>query len=401
MRDIIVYIGSIFLPDKSAGAQRALSLSKSFRDIGYQVVIVGMEEGLASSVDILQTKRECQGFDTYAVPAPHHLSDWVCHSFSIKSFIKILQAYGLQRIHSVVAMEYEAFALSKLSVFCKRHGIHLIADAEEWYDRSSLPFPLNLGKDIDTHHRMYHVYPKKIRHMICISRFLKEYYSDKVANTVCIPGTVDLSEEKWKRLPVYRPNEVLTLAYAGFPGPNFEKERVDWLIEAVCECRQEGHSVRLKIAGFSQERLTSRHPELASMPGYEGAVEYVGKLTHQECLDMVASSDFSVIVRDDKRVTRAGFPTKFSESFACGTPVISTPSSNIADYLENGVNGFLCDGFSQAAVKKAIIEAVSLEKTSLERMHASLGSHPPLRYQDFNEPLKEFMKKVDKTNGVV
>ena len=158
MRDIIVYIGSIFLPDKSAGAQRALSLSKSFRDIGYQVVIVGMEEGLASSVDILQTKRECQGFDTYAVPAPHHLSDWVCHSFSIKSFIKILQAYGLQRIHSVVAMEYEAFALSKLSVFCKRHGIHLIADAEEWYDRSSLPFPLNLGKDIDTHHRMYHVY---------------------------------------------------------------------------------------------------------------------------------------------------------------------------------------------------------------------------------------------------
>ena len=140
---------------------------------------------------------------------------------------------------------------------------------------------------------------------------------------------------------------------------------------------------------------------MASMPGYEGAVEYVGKLTHQECLDMVASSDFSVIVRDDKRVTRAGFPTKFSESFACGTPVISTPSSNIADYLENGVNGFLCDGFSQAAVKKAIIEAVSLEKTSLERMHASLRSHPPLRYQDFNEPLKEFMKKVDKTNGVV
>ena len=150
MRKVVLYIGSIFLPDKSAGAQRALSLSKSFRDLGYKVVLVGMSEKGKLKKDILKTKGICEGFDTYSVKKPTSMKDWVHHTVSISEFIAVINYYGVENIYSIVAMEYEAIALYRLVKYCKKHGIELMVDAEEWYGPSQLHFPMNIAKNFDT-----------------------------------------------------------------------------------------------------------------------------------------------------------------------------------------------------------------------------------------------------------
>lgn len=253
MRDIILYIGSIFLPDKSAGAQRALSLSKSFRDLGYKTVIVGMSSEQDKNMPVLKTKSYCKGFEIFSVSQPKSIPQWFHHTVSVKEFKEVVNYYGYERIYAIVAMEYEAIPLWKLSGFCKKRGIRLIADAEEWYEKSNLRFPMNIAKDFDTNLRMKYVYPKKIDSMICISRFFEEHYKNIVKHIVYVPGTIDKNEEKWQKVNKYKPNNVFTIGYAGHPGVKFEKERLDLLVGAVLELNSEGKKCRLKIAGLDRK----------------------------------------------------------------------------------------------------------------------------------------------------
>lgn len=391
MRDIILYIGSIFLPDKSAGAQRALSLSKSFRDLGYKTVIVGMSSEQDRNIPVLKTKAFCKGFETFSVPQPKSIPQWFHHTVSVKEFKEVVDYYGYERIYAIVAMEYEAIPLWGLSGYCKKRGIHLIADAEEWYEKSNLRFPMNIAKDFDTGLRMKYIYPKKIDCMICISRFFENYYKGIVKNTVYVPGTIDKDEEKWQKVSKYKPNDVFTIGYAGHPGLKFEKERLDLLIRAVLELNSEGKKCRLKIAGLDREFLENHLPNI----NINKSVECLGKIPHTDCLNMIAESDFSAIIREDKRVTKAGFPTKFSESFGCGTPVIATKSSNIFEYIKDGETGICCDGYSKAAIKQGILKAMSFSPDELAVIHQKMRDDNPLEYRRFTSDIKSFFETIN------
>ena len=394
MRDIILYIGSIFLPDKSAGAQRALSLSKSFRDIGYKTVIVGMSSEQDKTTAILDTKADCQGFETFSLAQPKNLVQWVHHTVSIREFKEIINYYGVNRIFAIVAMEYEAIPLWRLSSYCKKRGIYLIADAEEWYEKSKLSFPMNIAKDFDTNLRMNYVYHNKIECMICISRFFEKYYHNIVKNMVYVPGTIDKDEEKWKNLREYKPNDVLTIGYAGHPGFKFEKERLDLLVYAVLELNAEGKKCRLRIAGLDKKFFEDRLPNVK----IEESIECLGKLSHRDCLNMIATSDFSAIIRENKRVTKAGFPTKLSESFGCGTPVIATESSNIFEYIEDGKSGIRCHGYSKDAIKQGILKAMKFTSEDLVEIHNMIKDNNPLEYIRFTGDISSFLRKLNENN---
>ena len=41
-------------PDKTAGAHRAFSLSKSFRDLGYRVVLIGLDDKQQKTMEFFQ-----------------------------------------------------------------------------------------------------------------------------------------------------------------------------------------------------------------------------------------------------------------------------------------------------------------------------------------------------------
>ena len=51
-------------------------------------------------------------------------------------------------------------------------------------------------------------------------------------------------------------------------------------------------------------------------------------------------SDFTILLREKNRATMAGFPTKVVESISCGTPVITTKTSDLETYIHEGYNGF-------------------------------------------------------------
>ena len=100
---------------------------------------------------------------------------------------------------------------------------------------------------------------------------------------------------------------------------------------------------------------------------------------------MLKCADFAMFLRDDNRVSRAGFPTKFVESISAGVPVITNKTSNIEDYLIPGKNGFFVD-IDHAS--KEIKDILSRDLQELKAIKANVDDN----LFDYNNFVDEFKK---------
>lgn len=389
-KKIVICIDAMILPDKNAVAQRAIAICKALIDTGKKPIIVGLDSHMKQNNPILETLENYYGIDCYAVKYPVSVKEWLIRMITIKPIIDVIHKYGKENIHSIIATDYEVIALIRLIKYCHSNNIRLIADNVEWYGKSRLKFPINIVKNLDTKIRMEYVYPR-LKYMICVSKYLYDYFSNKVPHIVQIPVTIDESDLKWSKVLPYQGNEILTIGYAGHPGLTCDKERIDWLIRAICELNEEGVACRLITAGFDKSIVEDYAPDLKDLKFYERCIQYLGKLSHIECLNMIATCDFSAIVREDKRVTKAGFPTKLSESFGCKTPVITTKSSNVADYIVEFNNGFIIERFSYRCTKKTIKDISRLSKKNIFIMHMNLVN--TLNYNMFKDEVETILEE--------
>ena len=142
-----------------------------------------------------------------------------------------------------------------------------------------------------------------------------------------------------------------------------EKDRLNVIIEALfqCGCR----NLSLDIAGITRENYEKyfpvHHEILEKLIG-EDRLRFHGRLEHKAALELLKTADFSIFYREDNRMTRAGFPTKFVESISCGVPVITTETSDLKKYLRDGRNGLVIPApASQSQIMAALKEASEME----------------------------------------
>lgn len=387
----VIYIGEMVMPDCNAAAQRVTSVAKSIVEIGYTPVLLGLRNSFEKE-NVLNTKQQYYGMDCYSVKYPKTIFEWGVRVTTIKPIKTLVEYYGADNISAIIALDYESLPLLRLKYFCQRKDIRLIVDTVEWYGKSKLIFPINLIKDLDTVVRMRMLYPK-IHYMICISNYLYYSYIHSSKNkVVIIPGTIDKSDTKWGICNIYKQNQIPVIGYVGHPGPNFSKERLDLLVRAIQELNVEGSPCRLKIAGISLSEF-KKYANNYSALEYSDYIEFYGSLTHEDSIKLIASCDYTAIIRYDNRVTRAGFPTKLSESFGCGTPVITTPSSNITEFIIEGLNGYVTKDFSYDSIKKKIRFAVDSSRgRNLEDMHEYTRENNPLVYQNYIEDIRTIIE---------
>ena len=120
-------------------------------------------------------------------------------------------------------------------------------------------------------------------------------------------------------------------------------------------------------------------------------IECYGVVPQPKALEIIRNADFSVLLRPNKRYAKAGFPTKYVESLAVGTPVIANYTSDLARYLIDNKTGFVCKSEHKDSLKNSLERIKYLSDSQLQSMRIEARTMAE-NYFDINSTKDELEK---------
>lgn len=392
MRDLVVYIGGFGLPNRTASALRALGNAKVLREAGYRVLIAGKFARIPAPGEqpVL-----LGGFRCHDIRQPLPGLPVVDYTFRMDNIAALLRHVGEDRVAAVMAYNYPMPGLERLITLCKARGIVCINESTEWYGWEGFRPISNLRRMLGSRARNNSLV-RRAGNFVCTTHWSGARHPE--ANVLVLPFALDPAWEVWQ-VPAdaswCKDAGPTRLVYSGSAGMGMHKDRLPWIVEALDALATEGHDFRFAIAGMtSQEYLKCkpRHARLLARLGE--SVVFLGKLSHPQAVAVLKSADFSVFVRTRNRVSEVGFPTKFAEAVTCGVPVLTNDTSDIALYLDDGVNGILIPGCESAQIRAGLARALLLPPADLVAMKQRVQAENPFATHAWVSRMQDFMRNL-------
>jgi glycosyltransferase involved in cell wall biosynthesis len=391
----VIYTGSFRFPDGDAAAARVLGIGKALCAAGHEVVFAGWEKQ-GRQDDLREDGFTYQGFSyfsqgdlpTSTVSPLRRVLRFIRYG---QNTLRWLEAQDMRDVKAIIAYHGGSWFLSRLISLCRQQGIRLIVDCTEWYAAHSLQGGRFGVPYLDNEIRMRHFNVAAGR-VIAISSYLERYYLQYGCSVLRVPPLVDLGEEKWQSLQCAPADYgVLSVVYAGTPA---KKDLLGNALRGLRILRDDGVSVKLHLIGPTREAVARCLDNDA--PILEGLTEMLifhGRVSQTEVPKLLAAADFSVLLRPQERYAQAGFPTKLVESLAAGIPVIANPTSDIAEYVRDGIEGILLDDDSPTAFVAGVKRALVLSRDQRETMrrNARLRAEASFDYKGYVQQLSTFI----------
>lgn len=372
MNKSVLYIGGFELPDKNAAAQRVIANAKLLRMMGFSVSFIGI------SKDIERAPHIVDDFPSNPVPYPVSINQW---KHQILTFIELSEIIRI-RPDYVILYNFPAIASLRILKVCKKNKIKVIHDITEWEFTKGWSIRSIVQRGDIALRMRYSM--KKMDGVIAISRYLYDYYKT-YTNTILVPPTVDLRNPKFCRDRVLSASEGITkLVYAGSAGSFAAKDRLDFIIESV----NKYPNLQLDIVGMTKEQYQEAFGDNSII---NDNVRFHGRVSHREAIKYVCEADFQMLIRENTLKNKAGFPTKFVESFSCCTPLIATITSNICDYLQDGINGFLVT--DKRPLDKVLEDVSKISASEKLKMKEACKSFVGFDYRCYAEDFSKIFKQ--------
>lgn len=370
-RPWVAYVGPFHYPDGGAAARRVLGMAESFSAAGFDVVIASGAGDSLADVGILMPQGDgiawCLLPERVAEGLPRPLRRFR-YAWMGKRTVAWLASRPSLPAAVVLYSGYTPY-LQRLLPWCRRNRVPLFFDAVEWYEPEHRRGYLTSPYQWNIEWAMRHLIPKTDG-VIAISSYLADYYRKRGLPVAIVPPTTSaIAPGDWQ------PDSRLRLCYAGHPG---HKDDLEAVLKAVAGLAEQGAPIHLTVAGPSREqvlRMVGASPQI-ERPWLHAA----GMLDYAEVRRLVGSMDFSILARQPCRTSHAGFPTKFVESFACGTPVIANHTSDLHLHLRDGETGLVCADPDVESIASALRRALALDEQAKRQMRAACLAHAQARF---------------------
>lgn len=392
-----LYLGNYQFADGNAAGKRVHGNAQLLEMLGYEVIVIDARP-LGSNNQKELIGRCVEGFDTYSVAYPVQLKDWlkVRHNFRLVSSV-LDQHADLELV-----IMYGNTVLSLFNIFviryCRRRNIKVVADVVDWLSVKSKSKIYNFMKMIDDW------FQKSIANVmcdgvICISAYFEKYYKSRGKVTVVLPPLK-------KSLSFCEPHTVSsmpTLVYAGRPfredmlanDTASLKDRIDLVFEHLLTLKNENLLFELHIYGFNISELIKVLPKCKSVIERLGSsVIFHGMTPNNVVLDQMRTASFSILIRDRKRETIAGFPTKIAESISNHVPVLVTEVGDINSYVDIGKTGFCAEEGDQKAHIEMIRSALLLSDSEIIEMKNNCAKTIIFTPDCYLDQVRKFLNNV-------
>jgi len=196
--------------------------------------------------------------------------------------------------------------------------------------------------------------------LICVSHFLKELALHHGAD----PDRVCVIHNAIDRTTFFPADKIIARRELSLPheapivvsvGHLVVRKRHHVLIEAFAELSKTHPDAILLIVGG--ESFESGYPDrlqdLVSELGLNGAVRFLGNVAATDVAKYYHAADIFAL-----GTQREGCCNAVLESLACGIPVVTTPVGDNEYFVKDGLNGYIVPVDDNAAMAKAIVDAV-------------------------------------------
>lgn len=399
MDKLVIYTGNFLFPDGNAAGKRILGNIRAIQAAGYSAACIcfrndRMDEGLLV--------REVEGVYVCSIPYTRGIKR-VNNMWAKRVFRKaISDLENRYQIHTVIMYGALGTAAYNLDVIrlCRKRGVPVIYDIADLFDQ---PLKNNylryVVKKIDLWLMDHKILPGCDK-WIAISTYLRDRMPDPERTVIIPPLAVEVSSAE-----LVDQTRCTTFAYASvinernIPVSDW-KDRIDTIVDAFYLLLQEKKETNFKVhfIGFTLEELIGQFPE-DQRSGYrekllalEGYVVFHGRKTNSEAQQIIRQSDFTILLRDSKTCTNAGFPTKVSESLSLGVPVAVNATGDIMRYVRDGVNGIALPAPDQIeAVADKLQSILALTRAQKDALRENAVSERPFYYGNYVEKFRAFL----------
>ena len=351
----IVFLVVCGFPYGDASSIRALNICRALNEGACNVhVIADYSSKYSEKVD----------FCTYETILPQGEKSFFTRQGLGKKSIVRLKEYCKKNTVDAVLLNARYDRYDKVVNFCRKNGIKVFVENCEWYHHSSFKLGL-FDPRFWKNQNMIKKGFKQANGFISISRLLDEQKAQLGVPSVRVPTIMDIDTWEYNICNTTKP--FIDIVYAGNPGKS--KELLFPIIMAISQNRELQQKVRFHIYGPNYETVLKNigKNNESVLRSLKESVFIHGRAKQTDMPNIMRSADYTIFLRPDRRSSNAGFPTKFGESMAVGTPVITNNTGDISLYLINGYNGVLLPDTDVKTIEKALLEEISLSDTERKK----------------------------------
>lgn len=364
-------------PYGSAYSSRVRHFIMAFHDIGYKITMI------AANLDIKEAKKlQMEGVEYISMEYPQNRLTQLGIGVA-QRYKRVVDKVLSKKEYDAIFVNSITYALPEICKVAKKKDVPIFVEKCEWYDESSFIF----GK----YNPYYHEYIKEINSVspdgyVVISPFFEKYYRERKFRTFLIPTILDVENVK---MALHRRSKKICVAFSGSLGNG--KEQMAPMAKALDRMGSEKEDYVFEFYGPSKQQIIDNIGDEELYQRVKDCFHINGRIPQKDIYQKISMADFTFFLRENRRSSDAGFPTKLAESMAVGTPVITNATGSIGRYLLNKENGILLQNLSVSGIIEALHYVKCIDDEQYKRMRICSRATAEL-YFDYRKYTKELGK---------
>ena len=383
--ECIVYIGDFDFRNENVQSFLVRSNARIFRSIGYNVAFVGVNtkeksfDGLAAQEDV----KMGEGYSYLELPSTLN----TLGLFKVPEIEKRIIEYlnGIEIANSIkylISYQCPSYSILLKSVikWCRIHSVKYVVNCADLptFDIQPIPRRYIMAANWSYLHR---INKREAVGIIAVSKYIADFYRKDGRSSIIVPPLFD---ETAFTPQIKERAETTSFVYAGTPfkvtggvaNAKGMKDRLDKVIDLFLELTKQKIPYIFKIVGIDKKDYLTGVPHHKEPLSECKTIEFLGRHSHTETLQIVSEADYSINYRDENLMTKAGFSTKIVESISVGTPIVMNSISDTFEYVEEGLLGFVLSGVSSSDVEllKQLCSASKEKRNQLKQFCLESGA---------------------------
>ena len=390
MKKKVLFIGNFNLLQPNAAGLRVLGLSKIFGILGYQSAFIGLR-----SSDDLEKDTDWN----FEPPSYKHLCtanglSWLLFRSRLRSITE-----EIEKVRPEFVVLYGSQTIFLLNIFirlkCRRLGVRVLYDVVDWLESVGGSSWYRFVKNIDTYF-LKRVEPFRVDGIIVISTFLRSYYERRASNVVLIPPVFNTDNFFLSEFREEIDKQSIWI-YAGLPfsvnsgeldKSNF-KDRLDIIIDLFYTLRDK--NFRFIVYGLTADEYLSVVPnDSYKIKALSNKIEFKGKVSNSVVKLAYETADYVILIRDKKRSSSAGFPTKIAEAVSHGVRAVTNDFGDMKLYLEDSKFGYILQ--SPESYISEMTDLIS--KSKMLNSEISGNDNYPFNYLNYSCEISDLINRA-------